>query len=77
MLYLDLMVTANQKSMIDTHTHTDTHTHRHTHTQTHTHPPLVAQKVKSLFAMLETCLGWEDPLGKGMATHSSMEEVPW
>ena len=27
MLYLDLMVTANQKSMIDTHTHTHPHTH--------------------------------------------------
>ena len=35
----------------------------------------VAQTVKSLLAMQETwirSLGWEDPLEKGMATHSSM-----
>ena len=33
---------------------------------------LVAQMVKNLPAMQETqvpFLGWEDPLGKGMATH--------
>ena len=40
-------------------------------------PPtsLVAQFVKSLPAMLETqvpSLGWEDPLEKEMATHSSI-----
>ena len=36
---------------------------------------LVAQMVKSLPAMQETqvrVLGWEDPLKKGMATHSSI-----
>ena len=38
--------------------------------------------VKSLFAVQETrvqSLGWEDPLEKGMATHSSILalEVPW
>ena len=36
---------------------------------------LVAQSVKSLTAMLETwvrSLGWEDPLKKEMATHSSI-----
>ena len=36
---------------------------------------LVAQMVKHLPAMQETqvrCLGWEDPLEKGMATHSSI-----
>ena len=36
--------------------------------------PLVAQTVKHLPTMQETqvrCLGWEDPLGKEMATHSS------
>jgi len=36
---------------------------------------LVAQLVKNLPAMWETCvrsLGWEDPLKKGMATHSSV-----
>ena len=36
---------------------------------------LVAQMVKNTPAMQETrvrCLGWEDPLEKGMATHSSI-----
>ena len=36
---------------------------------------LVAQLVKNLFAMQETwvrSLGWEDPLEKGKATHSSI-----
>ena len=36
---------------------------------------LVAQMVKNLPAMLETwvqTLGWEDPLDKGMGTHSSI-----
>ena len=37
--------------------------------------PLVAQTVKNLPAMWETwvpSLGWEDPLEKRMATHSSI-----
>ena len=43
---------------------------------------LVAQMVKDLPAMQETwvpSLGWEDPLEKGMATHSSILawEIPW
>ena len=43
---------------------------------------LVAQMVKNLPAMQETwvqSLGWEDPLEKGMATHSSILAwtVPW
>ena len=43
---------------------------------------LVAQAVKNLPAMQETwvqSLGWEDPLEKGMATHSSILawEIPW
>ena len=36
---------------------------------------MVAQKVKNLPAMQETwvqSLGWEDPLEKGMSTHSSI-----
>ena len=36
---------------------------------------MVAQMVKNLLAMLETqvpSLGWEDPLEKRMATHSSI-----
>ena len=43
---------------------------------------LVVQTVKRLSAMLETwvlCLGWEDPLEKEMATHSSTVawKIPW
>ena len=43
---------------------------------------LVTQKVKNLPMMQETqfcSLGWEDPLEKGMATHSSILawEIPW
>ena len=43
---------------------------------------LVAQMVKRLPAMCETCvpsLGWEDPLEKEMATHSSTLawKIPW
>ena len=43
---------------------------------------LVAQLVKNLPAMWETwvqSLGWEDPLEKGTATHSSILawRIPW
>ena len=42
---------------------------------------LVAQLVKNLPAMRETwvrSLGWEDPLGREMATHSSIAwRIPW
>ena len=43
---------------------------------------LVAQLVKNLPAMHETwvqSLGWEDPLEKGKATHSSILawKIPW
>ena len=43
---------------------------------------LIAQLVKNLPAMRDTCiwsLGWEDPLEKGMATHSSILawRIPW
>ena len=42
----------------------------------------MAQTVKNLLAMQETwvqSLGWEDPLEKGMATHSSIPawRMPW
>ena len=42
----------------------------------------MAHTVKNLPAMQETwvqSLGWEDPLEKGMATHSSILEwrIPW
>ena len=42
----------------------------------------MAQTVKNLPAMFETqvrSLGWEDPLEKGRATHSSILawEIPW
>ena len=45
-------------------------------------PILVAQLVKNLPAMQETCitsLGWEDPLKKGKAAHSSILawRIPW
>ena len=43
---------------------------------------LAAEKVKNLPVMLETrvpSLCWEDPLEKGMATHSSILawRIPW
>ena len=43
---------------------------------------LVAQMVKNLPAKQETqvrSLGWEDPLARGMATHSSVFgwRIPW
>ena len=43
---------------------------------------MTAQLVKNLPAMQETSvrsLGWEDPLEKGMATHSSIliRRIPW
>ena len=43
---------------------------------------LVAQRVKTLPAMQETyvqSLGWEDPLEKGMAIHSTIQawRIPW
>ena len=43
---------------------------------------LVAQSIKNLPAVQETrvrSLGWEDPLEKGMATHSSLPawEILW
>ena len=42
----------------------------------------MAQTIKNLSAMLEIwvrSLGWEDPLEKGMATHSSIPawRIPW
>ena len=47
-----------------------------------TRASLVAQVVKNLPAMQETrvqSLGWEDPLEKEMATHSStlVWKIPW
>ena len=48
----------------------------------HSWASLVAQMIKNLPAMLETqvqSLGQEDPLGEGMATHSSILawRIPW
>ena len=48
----------------------------------HTFTSLVAQLVKNLPAKWETwvpSLGWEDPLEKGKATHSSILawRIPW
>ena len=58
-----------------------THTHTHTHTHIYT-TSLVAQTVKRLSTMWETqvrSLGWEDPLEKEMAIHSSTIgwKIPW
>jgi len=55
-----------------------THTHRHINIRI----SLVNQKLKNLPAMQKIWvpfLGWEDPLEKGMATHSSIlpGESPW
>ena len=54
----------------------------YTNTHTHTHIYMVALSVESLPAMQETrvqSLGKEDPLEKGMATHSSIFawRIPW
>ena len=41
---------------------------------------LVAHMVKTLppvQEMLVQCLGREDPVEKGMATHSSIQRIPW
>ena len=48
----------------------------------HSWASLVAQMVKNLSAMWETwvrSLGWEDPLEKGITTHSSILawRIPW
>ena len=48
----------------------------------YTRASLVAQRLKHLPAMQETwirSLGWEDPLEKEMATHSSILawKIPW
>ena len=45
-------------------------------------PSLVSQMVKNMFAKQETWvqpIHWEDPLEKGMATHSSILawRIPW
>ena len=52
------------------------------HLSTYSGFPGVAQSLKNPPAMQETCvlsLDWEDPLGKGMATHSSILawRIPW
>ena len=56
--------------------------HTHTRTRTHTEASLVAQMVENLPARQEIwvwSLGGEDPLEKGMATHSSILawRIPW
>ena len=52
------------------------------HPLQHSWASLVAQLLKNPSAMLETwvrSLGWEDPLEKGKATHSSILawKIPW
>ena len=56
--------------------------HQHGRTSSISTSSLVAQRVKDLPAMRETwvwSLGWEDPLEKKMATHSSTLawKIPW
>ena len=55
-------------------------THTHSHTFIRVLPDsLIAQLVKSTSAMQETpvlFLGWEEPLEKDMATHSSVLGLP-
>jgi len=64
------------------HHHTPTHARTIRNTPTSAWASLVAQMVKNLPAMQETrvqSLGWEDPLEKVMATHSSILawRIPW
>ena len=57
------------------YTHTERHTNTHAHTHKNTWASLVAQMVKNLPVMQEIWVqsqGWEGPLEKGMATHSSI-----
>ena len=58
------------------YTYTYIYTYMYVCVYTHTHTAsLVAQTVKNLPAMQETqvqSLDWEDPLEKGMTTHSSI-----
>ena len=59
-----------------------TYIHTHTHTHTHKGASLVAQMVNNPPAMQEAwvqSLGQEDPLEKGMTTHSSILawRIPW
>ena len=64
------------------HKHTSTKMFHLTTASEHTAASLVAQRLKRLPAMRETwvqSLGWEDPLEKEMATHSSTLawKIPW
>ena len=69
-------VPATLRSVSHTHTHTHPHTpYTYTICSHMSGPSLVAQSVKALPAMQETwvrSLGWEDPLEKEIATHSSI-----
>ena len=75
MNYNIVLTTAIQQNDSIIYTHTHTHTHIYT-------TSLVAQTVKRLSTMWETqlrSLGWEDPLEKEMAIHSSTIawKIPW
>ena len=59
-----------------------TYTYIYIYIHTHTHIHWVAQKVQNLPTMRETgvqSLVWEDPLEKGMTTHTSIlaQRIPW
>ena len=58
-----------------THTHTHTHTHTYIYTYIHTHTHTYTQMVKNLPSTKGNWVqspGWEDPLEKRMAIHSSI-----
>ena len=64
------------------HSHTHTYIYIHTHTLVWVWASLVVQTVEHLPAVWETrvwSLGWEDPLEKEMAPHSSTLawKIPW
>ena len=80
--FLSAQYNTSHPSLIYKDTHIGTHTHTHTHTHTYIYmiiiyiwASLVTQMVKDLPAKQEMqvqSLGWEDPLEKEMATHSSI-----
>ena len=80
--FLSTQYNISHPSLIYKDTHIGTHTHTHTHTYIYIYmiiiyiwASLVTQTVKDLPAKQEMqvqSLGWEDPLEKEMATHSSI-----
>ena len=68
--------------ILSLYTHTHTHSHTYIHIHTYIWASLVAQMIKNLPTKQETwvrSLSQEDPLEKGMATHSNILawRIPW